>query len=255
MKKIELKELQELELDMLIKLDKFCKKNNINYFLGCGTLCGAVVREGFFPWDDDVDVLMPRKDYEKFIKLFKEMNIKILTCEKKDYYYPYTKMVNTKTIAYECKNNINNYGVFIDIFPIDGVPNELYLILLKPIKYLMMSQWGCYLDNRNLLVKIIYKIISFITHPFPKNFFAKILNNICKKHSLNCCKKAGITCHYRFKKEIVDSEIFKQRDVLIFEGYKFYVPKNYKEYLKQLYGDYIKEDNHVNHKHFRAYWK
>ena len=255
MKQIKLKELQKLELDMLIKLDKFCRKNNISYFLGCGTLCGAIVRGGFFPWDDDIDVLMPREDYEKFIKQFKSKNFKVLTCKNKDYYYPYAKMVNVNTIAYECKNNIRDYGVFIDIFPIDGVPNKLYLILLKPLKYLMMSQWGCYLDNRNILIKIIYKFISFITYPFPKNFFAKILNNICKKHSLNNCKKSGIVCHFKSNKEIVQSDIFKSRKLVDFENHKFYGPRLHSKYLKSLYGDYEVEDTHINHSHFRAYWK
>ena len=61
MRKIELKELQKIELNMLIELDKFCRKNSINYFLGCGTLCGAAVIGSFFPWDDDIDVIMRRK--------------------------------------------------------------------------------------------------------------------------------------------------------------------------------------------------
>ena len=255
MKKIELEEIQKIELDILIELDKFCKKNNINYFLGCGTLCGAAVRKGFFPWDDDIDVLMPRSDYEIFINSFNANGLKVLTCENKDYYYPYAKLVDTRTIAYECKNNIKDYGVFIDVFPIDGVPNKLYLLLLKPLKYLMMSQWGCYLKNRSVLTKIIYKILSVVTNPFPKNFFAKILNSICKKYSLEICKKSGIVCHYRFNGEIVDSNIFKAKTVITFEENKFYAPKAYKKYLKNLYGDYENEDEHTNHSYFRAYWK
>lgn len=255
MKKIKLEELQKIELDMLVKLDKFCRENDINYFLGCGTLFGASVMKGFFPWDDDIDVIMPRDDYEKFIKLFEHKKLKILTCKNKDYYYPYAKMVNTDTIAYECKNNIKDYGVFIDIFPIDGVPNKLYLILLSTIKYLMMSQWGCWLKNRSMLIKIIYRTLSFITYPFPKNFFAKILNNICKKYSLNNYKKAGIVCHFKSRKEIVDAGFFKKKVTIIFEGHKFYAPKLYKVYLKKIYGDYIEKEHNIGHRYFRAYWK
>ena len=181
--------------------------------------------------------------------------LKVLTCKKEDYYYPYAKMVDTRTVAYECKNNIKDYGVFIDIFPIDGAPNKLYLFLLKPLKYLMMSQWGCYLKNRSIFIKIIYKLLSIITTPFPKNFFAKILDNICKKYSLYNYKKSGIVCHYRFNREIVDSEIFMAKTVINFEKNEFYAPKENIRYLKSLYGDYEKEDNHINHSYFKAYWK
>lgn len=255
MKRIELKELQQIELDMLIKLDKFCRKNKINYFLGCGTLFGASVMNKFFPWDDDVDVLMPRSDYEKFIKLFKEKDLKILTCDNKDYYYPYAKLVNLKTSAYECKNNIKDYGVFVDVFPIDGVPNKIYLFLLKPIKYLMLSQWGCYLEERNILIKFIYKILSFVTYPFPKNFFAKKLNNICSKYHMNDYSKVGVVCHYKSSREIVGANFFKEQVDINFEGYYFLAPKKYKEYLKKIYGDYKEKKHHAGHKHFRAYWK
>lgn len=255
MKRLSIKEIQSVQLEILKKVTTFCDLNNIKYFLGCGTLCGAIVKKGFFEWDDDIDVLMLRDDYEKFIRLFKSDELKLLDCRNKDYYYPYAKVVDTKTVAYECKNNISDYGVFIDIFPLDGVPNKIYLYLLKPIKYLMMSQWGCYLDNRNILVKIIYKVISFCTMLIPRNYFAKLLNKICKKYKVSNCKKSGIVVHYRKNYELVDSSIFDKRVKVKFEKSMFYGPKRYDDYLKSLYGNYYNEDKHDGHKHFVAYWK
>lgn len=237
------------------KVANFCDKHGIKYFLTCGTLCGAIVRQGFFPWDNDIDILIPRCDYEKFIELFNFNGLKLLTCKNRDYYYPYAKVVDTRTIGYECKNNIKDYGVFIDVFPLDGVPNKFYLYLLKPIKYLMMSKWGCYLDKRNIFVKIIYRIVSIVTFPFPRNFFAKMLNKICKKYDFNVCKKSGIVVHYRKNSELVDSSFFNDRVKVVFEGEKFYAPKKYDEYLKCLYGDYFVEDDYEMKEHFRAYWK
>ena len=255
MKRLKTKEIQDIQLGILKEVTDFCDKYKIKYFLGCGTLCGAVVREGFFPWDNDIDILMPRCDYERFIEMFDSNKFKILTCKNKDYYYPYAKVVDSRTIAYECKNNIEDYGVFIDVFPLDGVPNKFYLIMLKPLKYLMMSKWGCYLDKRNILIKFIYKLVSIITLPIPSNYFAKILNKICSKYSINSCLKSGIVVHYRYYNELVDSSIFDKRVKILFEGNKFYAPKKYVEYLKSLYGNYYEEDEHETKKHFRAYWK
>lgn len=255
MKKLTTKEIQELQFNMLMEITQFCDKNKIRYFLGCGTLCGSIVRGGFFPWDDDIDILMPRDDYERFISKFDTIRLKVLTCENKDYYYPYAKVIDTGTIAYECKQDIPGYGVFVDVFPLDGVPNNIYLWLLKPLKYLMMSKWGCYLDNRNIFVKIVYKLVSIITKPFPNNYFAKILNRICRKYSMKKYSKCGVIVHYRKKNEIVDSEIFNSRIRVLFENYEFYAPRLYDKYLKMLYGDYYEDTGHDNHSHFRAYLK
>lgn len=255
MKKIKLKEIQKIELDMLIELDKFCKKNKINYYLGCGTLAGAILEKGFFSWDDDIDILMKREDYEKFINSYNHVNYKVLTCNNIDYYYPYAKMVNTNTILYECKNKIKDYGVFIDIFPLDYAPSKLYLILLKPLRILMMSTWGCYLDNRNIIIKIIYKMLSILTSVFPKNFFAKLINYICKKNNKEKYKLMGVVCFHKHNREIMDKNIFNKNTKVIFEEYKFNTMKDYEKYLNNLYIDYKKDDNNHGHKHFDAYWK
>lgn len=255
MVQLSVKEIQDIQLEILKKVSSFCERHKIKYFLGCGTLCGAVVRGEFFPWDNDIDILISREDYEKFIEIFELDELKVLTCKNRDYYYPYAKVVDTRTVAYECKNNIPDYGVFIDVFPLDGVPNKFYLYMLKPIKYLMMSKWGCYLDKRNLVVKIIYKILSFCTLLVPSNFFAKVLNKICSKYSINKCSKSGIVVHYRKMNELVDSRIFKKRVKVLFCGYEFYAPYMYDEYLTSLYGNYYLEDDHESKEHFRAYWK
>jgi len=254
-KRLNIKEIQTIQLNMLKKLASYCDKNKIKYYIGCGTLAGAILRKGFFSWDDDIDVLMPRSDYEKFIKDFKSNNIHLLDCSNKNYYYPYAKLIDSNTIGYECKNVIKNYGVYIDIFPIDGSPNKIYLQSLKILKFLMMTQWGCYLQKRNIIVKFIYNFISIFTRLLPNNFFAKTVNNICKKYDINNCKKAGIVCHYRYDNEIMDSDIFKRSTKVIFEKNKFNTVKEYDKYLTNLYGDYQKEDNHNAHKYFRAYWK
>lgn len=254
--KLDISEVQNLQYDMLINFDSFCKKNNIKYFLGCGTLAGAILREDFFPWDDDIDIIMPRAEYEKFINSYSDNNgLLLLTPNKRDYYYPYAKLVNSNTIALECKNHIKDYGVFIDIFPIDGAPSKSYLNFVKILKMLNMSKWGCYLENRNVFEKILYKITSVFTYVFPNNFFAKMVDRICKKYSMEEYNKAGIVCHYKYDRELMNSDIFKRSVMVKFRDKKFPAPKEYKEYLNNLYVDYTKDDEKKSHKNFYAYWK
>lgn len=259
MKEISLKEMQKTELEMLIIIDAFCKKEDINYFLGCGCLAGAIIRKGFFPWDDDIDILMLREDYEKFIQKFKASNLKLLSCKNVDYYYPFAKVVSTKTVAYEYKHKIKDYGVYIDVFPLDGVPNNMkiskYLNRLKKYKYLMMSQWGCYLEEQKWFVKMVYKVLSLFTSFLPHNYFAKKLDKKCQKYSVKDCNKIGTVCHLLNENEIMDKKIFQSRVLVDFEGHKFYAPMAYKKYLNNLYGDYTKDSNHHIHKRFKAFWK
>ena len=101
MREMNVREIQKVELDILLDVAKFCDKHKIKYFLGCGTLCGAIVRESFFPWDNDIDILIPRDDYEKFISSYSSDKLRLLTCNDKNYYYPYAKVVSNDTIAYE----------------------------------------------------------------------------------------------------------------------------------------------------------
>lgn len=254
--RLSISEIQDLQYDMLNNFDSFCKKNNIKYFLGCGTLAGAILRKDFFPWDDDIDIIMPRVEYEKFINSYSDNNeLILLTPNNKDYYCPYAKLVNSNTIAFECKNHIKDYGVFIDIFPIDGAPSKTYLNFVKILKMLNMSKWGCYLEKRNIFEKVLYKTASIFTYIFPNNFFAKLVDRICKKHSMEECNKAGIVCHYKYDREIMDSDIFKKTVIVNFRDKKYPAPKEYKKYLNNLYVDYTKEEEKKPHKNFYAYWK
>lgn len=254
-RKLTIKEIQEIQLNILKKVASFCEKNKLHYFLGCGTLAGAVLEKGFFSWDDDIDILMPRKDYETFIEKFSDDGLKVLTCHQKECYYPYAKVVDRNTIAYECKNKIKGFGVNIDIFPLDGCPNKLYLNFLKIPRFLMMTQWGCYLTKRNIVVKIIYYFTSIFTRMLPNNFFAKMVDKICQKHLINNCKKGGVVCHHKSNKEIMDASIFQHSTLIEFEGNNYPTVQDYKTYLNHLYGDYTKDQGQLPHSHFRAYRK
>ena len=129
MKALTAREVQLGELEVLKKLDEICSQLNLRYFLTYGTLLGAVRHQGFIPWDDDVDVMMPRPDYEKLIE-YLQFNEKELSPFKlmhyrtnKEYIYPISRFVDTRYwIDYEGTTDYG-LGLFVDIYPLDGCGN------------------------------------------------------------------------------------------------------------------------------------
>ena len=123
-------ELKQQQLDILKAFIKVCNKYNLEYFLVYGTALGAIRHKGFIPWDDDIDVAMPRKDYDKYIELQKEYEGTpyFIQTFKSDpcYIYNYAKLRDSSTTFLEnaFKNHRINQGVFIDVFPVDGMSRE-----------------------------------------------------------------------------------------------------------------------------------
>ena len=125
----DLKELQNVMLQMMIEIDRICRKNNIQYILSGGTMLGAVRHHGFIPWDDDMDIAMPRKDYDRFVEIANsELPERFrLECYEntRDYPYNFGKVRDVNTIFKEkftASLNIN-HGVYIDVFPMDYTIN------------------------------------------------------------------------------------------------------------------------------------
>ena len=118
-----IKEMQKIELEMLLEVDRICKKFNIRYFLIAGTLLGAIRHKGFIPWDDDIDIIIPLNDYIKFCKVAeKELNKNyFLQNYKTDFtamWYTKIRKNNTTAIQANHKNKLHHQGIWIDIFPL-----------------------------------------------------------------------------------------------------------------------------------------
>lgn len=120
-------EVRKLELEILIKFAEYCEKYHLRYFLAYGTLIGAIRHKGFIPWDNDVDVVMPRPDYNRFMQLIKDENIgeyfRVL-----DYHdvktFPFAKVVDNRTKLSEKFLITDTLGIYIDVFPMDGLPDD-----------------------------------------------------------------------------------------------------------------------------------
>lgn len=127
-KDISVEELKMIQLKILDSIDDFCKKNGIQYFLFSGTLIGAVRHKGYIPWDDDVDICMKRKDYDRFFSEFNQQRrdtLKAISAEiEKNYYLASGKVIDTATVIEEENNCAMPIGVYVDIFPMDNLPAD-----------------------------------------------------------------------------------------------------------------------------------
>lgn len=120
-KTIDIKELKKIQLGLLNALDDYCVQNDLTYYLAYGTLIGAIRHKGYIPWDDDIDVMMPREDYNKFIANFNNdkhaSNVKAISHEiDTDYYLSFAKLINKSTVMQEEVNSDYQIGVYIDVF-------------------------------------------------------------------------------------------------------------------------------------------
>lgn len=261
---LNLDDLKRIELEILVEIDKYCSENGIEYFLDSGTLLGAVRHKGFIPWDDDIDILMPRKDYEIFKKKFNASNkrYKLLThdlCD--DYYYLFGKVVDTSTTLIEDigRQPIKDFGVYVDIFPIDGLPDSsVGKSIIREKLWLFRAMWDDSLLEKPRTNKFVKKIRFKVSHMIGWKKLCRILDNTVKKNDFRKVKYCGNIIAASKKKRQVRSEVFKSYTMLDFEDKQFRAPVGYKEYLTELYGDYMKlppKEKQVSNHVFTAYQK
>lgn len=237
-----LRKLQLNLLKMLIKLDKILTENNIEYFLIGGSALGAVRHEGFIPWDDDIDIGVLREDFEKMERILSES--KLLGMK---YCKIGNNIIPNAPIGYLYDISDKNLDIkdvpTIDIFPIDGVPENRFLRKIQKYTslayHLSISQSVA--NNRGKKIKIISKVILKITPKFMFKLYQKILKKIIVnwdiKEVKNCVNIFG---QAKYDKEIMPKRYMGKPKYIKFESRRFPVPELTHEYLKHLYGDYMK---------------
>lgn len=254
MRELSLGEIKTLELNILINFDKFCRRNNLSYFLAYGTLLGAVRHGGFIPWDDDIDVQMPRADYQKFLTMKTVFegefeNIVVKTLGDKGYPFPFTKIENSRTAVYE--QNMSRKiktGVWIDIFPIDDfcVLDKKVINLYKKEKfYLRVIQKSLAIPGK-IGANFMRRSLNYILIPIAQ-IYVKFFN-LSKKIDKMGIKSSGINSAFTGTivwADIGIENVFKKSDIyplstVSFCGNKFFAPKNPDIYLSQMYGNYMK---------------
>ena len=270
MKKIDFKELQKIELNILVYFDKFCRQNDLRYSLLGGTLLGAVRHKGFIPWDDDIDVMMPRSDYIKLCASFpnNEEYVLLNNSNNPKFGYMYAKIIDNRTIIDEKNTNRNNLvsGVFIDIFIYDGMGNTINSAKRKfnsssfLRELLVASNWKKYFRSKTH--SFLYEPARFLLY-LASRFInqRKIIKRVEGKYKsldFDKCNYVGNLCSDRRDKSIIKRSFFDDFIELEFETYKFMAFKGYETYLIAMYGDYMQlppVENRFTHHTFDAYYK
>ena len=263
--------LQECQFKMLKKFIEVCKKYNLRYYLIGGTALGAVRHKGFIPWDDDIDVAMPRPDYDKFITLQKDFEdpFFIQTYHSdKNYIYNYAKLRNSSTTFIESYFALNhmNQGVWIDIFPLDGMSykNVEPKTLGRKVRSSWHQAWAMYpyaLKRRfsfrtlylDIPLNLCALICSFLNVGQYRN---KMLDRQIKKIPFDKALLVGNLLGTDSNKQAMPLEIYGKGSVGTFEGIEVMLPENYDEYLTRIYGDYMQlppKEKQVGHHYNKGF--
>lgn len=239
------KKLWAIELDLLMEIDRVCRKYHLHYFLFFGSLLGAVRHKGFIPWDDDIDIIMPRSDYEELVKHCQDFHQPYFfqNCfTDKDFFFVHSRLRNSNTaeIQRPFATRDFNHGIFVDILYYDDFPdskegeesfNSIVDDIVKISTYMK-------LDNPYPNLKDYDRIKKFDgENPF--DIFSRIQDKSQKYSNKNTgfvASTAAVVygygrCHYH--KEDFDSCIMTE-----FEGYKFPIPSGWDRILRKMYGDY-----------------
>lgn len=253
----DINELRQLQMSILDSVHEYCEAHGLRYFLSSGTLIGAVRHGGYIPWDDDIDIYMPRKDYEQFLQSYQHTHYRVIdpSCEP-HYYYTFAKVVDQRTRMVEKETEGYEIGVYMDIFPVDYVTDDLKereQVFKK--KKLLYKIRRCKISNSNplqsRLAYLVYKCWPLSVKQIERKIRKLIVldeptNTVCNM------TEAGPKIGGCFPAEDIASTV-----VIEFEGRKYKTMIGYKDYLTRTYGDYMTlppVEQRVTHQ-FEAYWK
>lgn len=249
MNKSDITKMQMMLLEDLKIFDQFCESHNIQYFLSSGSLLGAIRHHGFIPWDDDLDIMLTRDNYEKLLLLFDQYpSGYLLLNNTNDESIPiiYSHLVDTRAAFYKRKSGTNHDYLHIDIYACDYIKNNRFvkgrvangLVLLINRVY-SFRKGNVSIDNKSrALKKIAIMVGNFILKNKTDEEMESLIRTLVgtsKDEGL----MAPIASPYGFQKEMFPSKYYKELIKVDFEDTIVPVSKYYDNILKQLYGDYM----------------
>ena len=260
MQAIGIEELKKIQKDILDEVVAFCEENNIRYFLAYGTLLGAIRHNGYIPWDDDIDIHMPRSDYERFIELYtrkQHSEYKIVTHKlDRRYEVPFAKIFRKDTLVNEFFYKQSVFGVYVDIFPLDGIKSKWQATVCGQCIRCMYIKTMIFCNRQTFARKARLFATKLILLPFSSHFILKSMRRIARKYNYDECDKVCSFGSRTAIREILPRDVFDDYVTVTFEGSDYRAPKGYDRYLTQKYGNYMQlppEDKRVSSHDSQAY--
>lgn len=251
---------------ILEKIMEICEANNIRWFVSYGACIGAIRHKGCIPWDDDIDVCMPRPDYDRFIELCKKSdlgNYELASIEDTPYYFEhYARMYDKNSTLYFSTLYSHVSGIFIDLFPLDGAGDGKVSANLKRYCfwrtvsrysrfYYPKSYWHYVLKKGRLDKYFLILLTSLFRKPLQKVSLKKIEKTI-RKYPYESSEYCMFYIDVYGMRNVVQKKWVDETIFVPFENIQVRVPKYYHEYLTHIYGDYMtpppddkKDDRHV----------
>lgn len=259
-------EYKHILINIIEDIDLFCKKNNIKYYIEGGTLIGAVRHKGFIPWDDDIDILMPRKDYERFIKSYNSNNSRykvICSNNSPQYYLAYAKVIDTRTVLKEDYDTAIELGANIDIFPHDVFESKEDAVKInkrvKLFRDILLAKNIRIERSRKLYKNLILMTMKTIGGFWSKGKLINIINNISSSQvNKEPQVMAPMVSMIYGERSILPVDYFEKTTLVEFEGMMLPAPFKWHEFLTSVYGDYMKlppEEKRVSHHDFKVWLK
>lgn len=250
--------------EILKDIDSFCRKNNIRYSLAEGSLIGAVRHHGMIPWDDDIDILMLREDYERFRSTFSSGQFVL-----QEYDYKYNswflcvKVVNPKTIVKINETGAEPHGLWVTVFPIDNAPDsddDLKKMEdnIRRFQKLFRTRNFFWIKKRGLLKNMFMYLLHIVLLPYSKDYWHNRAEQEIIKYNGKETQKRGSFSFWMHGPWICPSSTFDEYIDADFDGEKFRIIKKYDDYLRCQYGDYMQlppEEHRVPKHDYRVFWK
>ena len=270
MQELTLQELQQVSLDILKDVHAFCIAHNIRYSIAYGTLIGALRHKGFIPWDDDVDIVMPRPDFERFCKNYSSDKLRLIYYgNDKTALAAFARVVECDKTDYQTERpwTVQRSGVWIDIFPLDAVlDQEEYSHRYSRMKRISWFVYKFRRQNHHIVSSdswwsktktIIAKLIG-LNGLLPSALLKRIVAMMTKYDYETCTKYGQMSC-LDDGPIIFSKEDFQNTVLLDFEDTRFCAMNGYDKVLRQVYDDYMQmppEDKRAPKQYWiKFYWK